>query len=328
MLIANPIYDVVFKRLMDNEKVAKFFIGTFLEQDVDLLDLKPQEYTYEGLLDIKDEAELEKKKEVIEQRLGIRIFRMDFVATVKTKTGEHKKILIEVQKAQDLEDVMRFRRYLAEHYKREDKTGDGENKTPLPITTIYILGFMLPEILTPCIKVERQYKDLINSTILNTKSDFVEKLTHDSYVVQVNRIGDRYQTRLDKLLSVFEQRYFVEEGTIVKQYKHEADSEELQLITQILNYVGTHPDERKKIADEEEAWRTINAYMQDLKRKAEKFEKELAVKDKVLQETQKELEENTKVLEETQRVLEENAKALSEKDKLIEELMKKLNQQK
>jgi hypothetical protein len=28
MIIANPIYDVVFKRMMENERVAKFFIGT------------------------------------------------------------------------------------------------------------------------------------------------------------------------------------------------------------------------------------------------------------------------------------------------------------
>ncbi len=29
MVIANPIYDVVFKRLMENERVAKFFIGGY-----------------------------------------------------------------------------------------------------------------------------------------------------------------------------------------------------------------------------------------------------------------------------------------------------------
>jgi hypothetical protein len=35
MVIANPIYDVVFKRMMENDKVAKFFIGTLLEQTVE-----------------------------------------------------------------------------------------------------------------------------------------------------------------------------------------------------------------------------------------------------------------------------------------------------
>ena len=27
MVIANPLYDVVFKRMMENDKVAKFFNG-------------------------------------------------------------------------------------------------------------------------------------------------------------------------------------------------------------------------------------------------------------------------------------------------------------
>lgn len=31
MIIANPIYDVVFKRLMENQRVATFFIVTLPE---------------------------------------------------------------------------------------------------------------------------------------------------------------------------------------------------------------------------------------------------------------------------------------------------------
>jgi len=41
MVIANPIYDVVFKRLMENDKVAKFFIGTLLEQTIENIEVKP-----------------------------------------------------------------------------------------------------------------------------------------------------------------------------------------------------------------------------------------------------------------------------------------------
>ena len=46
MVIANPIYDVVFKRMMENEKVAKFFIGTLLEQTIEVVSVKPQEFNY------------------------------------------------------------------------------------------------------------------------------------------------------------------------------------------------------------------------------------------------------------------------------------------
>ena len=131
---------------------------------------------------------------------------------------------------------------LAEHYKKED-TISGETVV-LPITTIYILGFKLPEILTSCIKVERNYKDLINKTTLDVKCDFVEKLTHDSYVVQVERITDRYSTRLDKLLSVFEQTNFVDDKNIIKEFNHHTDIEEVQIMTYI--YIASLRNESKR----------------------------------------------------------------------------------
>jgi hypothetical protein len=40
MVIANPIYDVVFKKLMENDSIAKFFIGTILEQNIEDLKVK------------------------------------------------------------------------------------------------------------------------------------------------------------------------------------------------------------------------------------------------------------------------------------------------
>jgi hypothetical protein len=74
MVIANPIYDVVFKRMMENDKVAKFFIGTLLEQTIETVEVKPQEFTYTNEL------------------AGLSVFRLDFIATIKTESGESKKI--------------------------------------------------------------------------------------------------------------------------------------------------------------------------------------------------------------------------------------------
>ncbi len=261
MVIANPIFDVVFKRMMENDKVAKFFIGTMLEQTIETVEVKPQEFTY------------------TDELAGLAVFRLDFIATIKTESGEYKKVLIEIQKAKNQIDLMRFRNYLAEQYKKEDTID--EEKIILPITTIYILGFKLPEILSPCLKVERNYKDLINKTIIETKSDFVEKLTHDSFIVQVERITDRYQTKLDKLLSLFEQKNFTDDKGITKEFNHEVDIEEIRLTTDILHYSGTNPIERKKIETEQEAWRTVNAMFED---KEKKYKKELAEKDKLIEE--------------------------------------------
>ena len=285
MVIANPIYDVVFKKMMENERVAKFFIGTLLEQVIETVEVKPQEFTY------------------VDELAGLSVFRLDFVATIKTETGEYKKVLIEIQKAKKQIDLMRFRNYLAEQYKRKDKIND--ESVVLPITTIYILGFKLPEIESSCIKVERNYKDLIEKRIIDTKSEFVEKLTHDSFIVQVERISDRYQTKLDKLLSVFEQTNFIDDSRIIKQYNHDGDDEDVKIITDILHYSGIDPIEKKKIEIEQEAWRTVEAMTEDIV---------------------KALNESKKALTEKDKALTEKDKVLTEKDKLIEELMRKLGE--
>lgn len=158
MVIANPIYDIVFKRLMENDRVAKFFMGTLLEENIEAVEVKPQEFIYS-----KDYEKvlLAKKfiKQQIKEQLSINFFRLDFIATILTESGERKKVLIEIQKVKNNIDLMRFRNYLGEQYKREDMVNN--EKHILPITTIYILGFNLPEIETACIKVERNFKDLI-----------------------------------------------------------------------------------------------------------------------------------------------------------------------
>lgn len=286
MVIANPIYDVVFKRLMENDKVVKFFIGTLFDQVIETIEVKPQEFTH------------------TDKSTGIALFRLDFIATIRTETGEYKKVLIEIQKAKKEIDLMRFRNYLAEQYKKQDKIND-EN-VALPITTIYILGFTLPEITSACIKVERIYKDLINQTVIEQKSDFIEKLTHDSYVVQVERITNRFQTRLDKLLSIFEQSNFIDDTETIKDYQHTPDIEELKTMTDILHYVGTEPKERKQIETEQEAWRTINAMFTEPYRK--------------------ELKEKEKELKEKEETIKEQKEALKEKDQMIKELLKKLGE--
>ncbi len=328
MIIANPIYDTVFKRMMENERIAKFFIGTLLEQEIITVEVKPQEYTYQGEFEENDPKAKEIIAERIQKRYNIWVYRLDFIATIKTETGELKKILIEIQKAKNQIDLMRFRRYLGEQYKKEDRLNDEIHA--LPITTIYILGFKLPEIDSACIKVERNYKDLVDQKIINQKSDFVEKLTHDSFIVQVDRITNRYQTILDKLLSVFEQRNFLDDNKITKQFQHPTDTEEVKLLTDILHHTGINPEDRKQIEIEQEAWRSVNAMFEDKERaflkKLEEKDKVLEEKDKVLEEKDKILEEKDKVLEEKDKVLEKKDKVLEEKDKIIEELMKKLNE--
>jgi hypothetical protein len=289
MIIANPIYDVVFKRLMEDDRIAKFFMATLLNENIESVQVKPQEFTY------------------TDQLAGLAVFRVDFIATIKTLSGDYKKVLIEIQKAKNPIDLMRFRNYLAEQYKKEDdiETPTGKKKIPLPIVTIYLLGFVLTEIETSTVRVKRQYLDLISNQVIDKKSEFIEKLTHDCFVVQLPRIETKQQTRLDKLLSIFEQTNFVDDKKIIKQYNHQIDEEGVKEMAEVLHYIGTDPTEKKQIEDEQEAYRVLDLAVrektEELKEELLKSKKALEDKDKALEDKDKALEKMAKQLEELKR---------------------------
>ncbi|MDR1169964.1 MAG: hypothetical protein LBK97_03925, partial [Prevotellaceae bacterium] len=118
LIIANQIYDTVFKRLMENQRIVKFFLGTILGQQIEDVSVLPQEFTYK-----KEEKKISRKIGNSEKKGGTEyfsVFRLDFMATIRTSGGKREKILIEVQKSWDTMDIMRFRKYLGEQYAREE----------------------------------------------------------------------------------------------------------------------------------------------------------------------------------------------------------------
>ena len=346
MIIANPLYDVVFKGLMEDNRIAIFFLETLLEESIESLVVK----TTESTMQLKDpEMSKEKWEKKGIQRLGIHLIRLDFVATIKLKSGGTKKVLIEIQKARKPIDVMRFRNYLAEHYKKQDKIFlDGKKKkVPLPIVTVYILGFTLPEIEAAAVKVDRNYIDLQTKNIIETKSDFIEKLTHDCFVVQLPRIENRFQTTLDRLLTVFEQRYFISDEETLKSYEPTASNE--PMITKIVDTLyhrGADPKKRKELDDEREMERVLTHYMgeegeekqrlldeslelmRSQKKEIEEKDKSLDEQHRIIEEKDKSLEKQHRVIEEKDKSLEEQQQEIKEKDKLIEALLKKLDMDK
>jgi hypothetical protein len=302
MIIANPISDTVFKWLMDDVRIARFFIETLLEETITEVALKPQELPKEGQLNPGSLA------------ASFAMIRLDFIATIKTGTGEYKKVLIEIQKARNPTDIMRFRNYLGKHYMREDDIYiNGDKKMmALPIITIYLLGFKLPEIPTPAVKVSRQYVDQISHEVITGKNDFIEKLTHDSYVVQIPRIEGKLHSRLEQTLSFFEQKYYLDETHMIKEYPYPIEDEHIKMIADALHYAGTDPDSRKIIDIEIEAYRVYNVTHKELQEALTETKKAMEKTDKELQETNKELEEKSKELEEKNKKLEEMAKEIEQ----------------
>ncbi len=194
MIIANPLYDVVFKYLLEDMDIAKEFLSTILKEEILYVEPKPQETVTEVSADG-----------------DIRIIRFDFKVTIETPTGELKKTLIELQKLKQSFEIMRFRRYLGDNYAKEDDviSGDGTViKMPLPIVTIYILGFLLEKLKTAVVKINREYRDVLTDTVIpNIKEDFVELLTHDSYVIQARLLAPEAKTKLERVLQIFNPKF-------------------------------------------------------------------------------------------------------------------------
>ena len=134
----------------------------------------------------------------------ITVYRLDFSAKIKTTTG-YKNVIIEIQKAKFAADIMRFRRYLGEQYQKKENSyideKDGKKKA-MPILSIYFLGYALERIMSPLIKVQRYYYDAITGEEIQEKDDFIESLTHDSFVIQIPYLREKYKSDVEKLLSI------------------------------------------------------------------------------------------------------------------------------
>ncbi|MCD4818423.1 MAG: hypothetical protein K8S23_07005 [Candidatus Cloacimonetes bacterium] len=305
MQIANPIYDVVFKYLMEDNKIAKFLISAIIDEKIISLDFLPREQT----------LELEK--------ISLTVYRMDFSAKIETETGS-KQVIIEIQKAKFTTDIIRFRRYLGEQYSPKEKV---KELNSLPIITIYFLGHKLEHIKSPLIKVKREYYDGITGKKIIEREKFIECLMHDSYVIQIPYLHKKYQTETEQLLSVFNQDNVTNNSHILNINPDNFSEKQKIVILRLQRAIAEQ--KVRAIMDLED---DILEEFDNLERKIERQEMELKKnknemkeKDGVIDSKDKKLEIKNKELNEKERILTENQKELEEKEKIIIELKKQLN---
>ena len=280
MIVANPIYDVIFKYLLDDTEIARELLSTILGEEILSIEIKPQETTTEN------------------ESGNISILRFDFKAVIKTKTGEIKKVLIELQKAKNTLDVMRFRRYLGDNYRKEDSILDENGKTeirPLPIVSIYLLGFPLDNIKSAVVKVNREYRDVTTQEILDVKEDFVELLTHDSYMIQLKLLAGKTRTKLERVLQVFSPEFKTDDPQKL-DFTGDADDPLIKKMLDRLNRALASEDMRRMMDAEDEIERT--------------FARELGKKDKIIALQNIELEAKDQALEALMKELEELKKQI------------------
>ena len=297
MIIANPIYDVVFKYLLEDVEIARELLSTILGEEVQSVEVKPQETSTETSGDI-------------------RILRFDFKAVIKKPNGEISKVLIELQKAKKAFDVMRFRRYLGDNYRKEDDVlnnkGDLE-KRPLPIITIYFLGFPLNSIQSGVVKINREYRDVVTQEILDIKEDFVELLTHDSYLIQVRKLAKAARNKLERVLHIFSPIY--QSTTDKHQLDFQGDTND-PLVKKMVDRLG------RAIASEE--IRDLMDVEDELDRI---FDREMKKKDEIIAEKEEMIAEKEEIIAEKEEIIAEKDQLLIEEKKRAEEEKKRAEEE-
>ncbi len=187
--VANPIYDSVFKYLIEDERIAKTILSALLKEEV--VDVKVRRHEYSN-----------------GSRDKISMFRIDFGAQIKEADGSLKLVLIELQKTWLETETLRFRQYLGAQYANPENIlkDDNPNGFAIPMISVYLLGHRVGNIKEPVIYVNHRSLDYNGNIISEGMPDpFIESLNHNCIIVQIPLLHGQVNNRLEQVLSVFDQ---------------------------------------------------------------------------------------------------------------------------
>ena len=290
MRIANPIFDTVFKFLLEDETIAKGLLSALLNIEIVQISLKPTEVSYRKFLDSFDNVSEQQKTSIMET-LGS--MHYDFKAVIKTPEGNFKTVLIEIQKSKVVSQVGRFRRYLAENYRKRETVLDTEGKEHkefLEIICIYFLNKDFEDLKPAILKIDHKFIDSETEKTIELEgcNEFVRLLNHKSIFIQIPKLSGEKNSHLKQLLDIFDQQKKSKDDDKILEYEQTAEVSELKkLILERLKKVLADEDLLRDMEIEED----LEIEITELLHKKEKViltkEKELEEKDKTIEENQK-----------------------------------------
>ena len=293
--IANPIYDSVFKYLMEDERIAKTLLSALLKKEVVAVEMRRNEYT-NGVRD------------------NISVFRIDFGAHVKEPDGTIRLVLIELQKTWLETETLRFRQYLGAQYSNPENVPSENNKDgyAIPMVAIYLLGHRVGDVNVPVLYVKHKAYDYDGNVVTDGIPDpFVESLIHDSIIVQIPLLHGQVNNRLEKVLSVFDQSQKNGSDRHVLNVNDTPfnDDEDMQYLLRRLLMAAANAQLRQDMKVEDEYFKAL-----------EDRDTALMMKDKKLAEQAEQLEQNKAELEQNKGQLRTMALLLSNSGMSVEEI--------
>ncbi|MCI7184433.1 MAG: hypothetical protein MSA05_09835 [Prevotella sp.] len=243
--VANPIYDSVFKYIMEDERIAKTILSALLKKEVVHVTVRPHEYSNTT-------------------RDTLSMFRIDFAATVREKEGNEIKdriVLIELQKTWLNTETLRFRQYLGAQYNNKNNIREADEKGfAYPMVAVYLLGHKVGNIKEPIVYVNHDVFDYNGNVVAEGNAEpFVESLTHNSIIVQIPRLQGNVNNRLEKVLSVFDQTNVEGDTQQVLKIDEDkyADDNDMMYVLHKLTAAAANSEMRQDMNVEDEFYKAI-----------------------------------------------------------------------
>ena len=243
--VANPIYDSVFKYIMEDERIAKTILSALLKKEVVHVTVRPHEYSNTT-------------------RDTLSMFRIDFAATVREKEGNEIKdriVLIELQKTWLNTETLRFRQYLGAQYNNKNNIREADEKGfAYPMVAVYLLGHKVGNIKEPIVYVNHDVFDYNGNVVAEGNTEpFVESLTHNSIIVQIPRLQGNVNNRLEKVLSVFDQTNVEGDTQQVLKIDEDkyADDNDMMYVLHKLTAAAANSEMRQDMNVEDEFYKAI-----------------------------------------------------------------------
>ena len=243
--VANPIYDSVFKYIMEDERIAKTILSALLKKEVVHVTVRPHEYCNTT-------------------RDTLSMFRIDFAATVREKEGDEIKdriVLIELQKTWLNTETLRFRQYLGAQYNNKNNIREADEKGfAYPMVAVYLLGHKVGNIKEPIVYVNHDVFDYNGNVVAEGNAEpFVESLTHNSIIVQIPRLQGNVNNRLEKVLSVFDQTNVEGDTQQVLKIDEDkyADDNDMMYVLHKLTAAAANSEMRQDMNVEDEFYKAI-----------------------------------------------------------------------
>ena len=299
--VANPIYDSVFKYIMEDERIAKTILSALLKKEVVHVTVRPHEYCNTT-------------------RDTLSMFRIDFAATVREKEGNETKdriVLIELQKTWLNTETLRFRQYLGAQYNNKNNIREADEKGfAYPMVAVYLLGHKVGNIKEPIVYVNHDVFDYNGNVVAEGNAEpFVESLTHNSIIVQIPRLQGNVNNRLEKVLSVFDQTNVEGDTQQVLKIDEDkyADDNDMMYVLHKLTAAAANSEMRQDMNVEDEFYKAI-----------EDRDTAIMQRDKILKEQSKQLSQQSEQISQQSEQISQQSEQISQQSEQISQQSEQL----